>query len=206
VDQSDEVTRLLDDLQKRQQKAAPKLFELLYNDLRHMALRHIQSEGADHTLQATALVHEAYLRLLGAREDWRNRAHFFAIASTAMRRILVDHARAKHAAKRPDAKRKVNLDDLPLICAEPRDEILALDSALERLSQIDARQGRIVELRYFGGLTSEEAAEVLGVSTITVQRDWAVAKAWLHGELAGRAAAPSHPNSGRKSKTAFKNP
>ena len=191
MDQSPgEITQLLTELQDRKQSAAPKLFELLYQDLRRMALRHIQSERAGHTLQATALVHEAYLRLVGARDDWRNRAHFFAIASSAMRRILVDHARAKRAAKRPASNRKVNLDDVPLLWAVPNDHILVLDSALQRLSQIDPGQERIVELRYFGGLTSEEAAEVLGVSTITVQRDWAMAKAWFVENLADRAAAP----------------
>jgi RNA polymerase sigma factor (TIGR02999 family) len=189
-DLSGEVTQLLAELEERRQDAAPKLFELLYSELRRMAQRHLQNERADHTLQATALVHEAYLRLVDARQDWRNRAHFFAIASSAMRRILVDHARAKHAAKRPGSQQKVNLDDAPLLCSEPYDDVISLDLALKRLSQIDARQGRIVELRYFGGLTSEETAEALGVSIITVQRDWAVAKAWLHGELAGRAAAP----------------
>jgi RNA polymerase sigma-70 factor (ECF subfamily) len=185
-----EVTLLLVDLQNRRQEAAPKLFELLYTELRRMAHRHLQNERPDHTLQATALVHEAYLRLVGARQDWSNRAHFFAIASSAMRRILVDHARAKQAAKRPGSQQRVDLEELPLLSIEPYDDVLTLDRALERLSQIDARQGRIVELRYFGGLTSEETAEALGVSTVTVQRDWAVAKAWLYGELAGRASAP----------------
>jgi RNA polymerase sigma-70 factor (ECF subfamily) len=188
-DSPGEVTRLLIELEERKQDAAPRLFELLYDELRRMAQYHLQSERPDHTLQATALVHEAYLRLVDVHQQWRNRAHFFSIASSAMRRVLVDHARAKHAAKRPGSQQRVDLDEVPMISDEPYDDILTLDRALERLSQIDARQCHIVELRYFGGLTSEEAAQALGVSTITVQRDWAVAKAWLHGELTGRSAA-----------------
>ena len=189
-DSPGEVTRLLMELEARKQDAAPRLFELLYDELRRMAQHHLRSERPDHTLQATALVHEAYLRLVDARQPLRNRAQFFCIASSAMRRVLVDHARAKRAAKRPGLRHKVDLDEVPLISDEPYDDIINLDRALERLSQIDPRQGHIVELRYFGGLTSEEAGEALGISTVTVQRDWAVAKAWLHGELSGRSAAP----------------
>jgi RNA polymerase sigma factor (TIGR02999 family) len=182
-----EVTRLLVDLQDRKQDAAPRLFELLYDQLRHMARRHLQNERPDQTLQATALVHEAYLRLVGADQQWCNRAHFFAIASSAIRRILIDHARAKHAAKRPGSQQRIDLDEVPLLSHEDSDGIIALDRALEKLSQIDVRQSRIVEMRYFGGLTSEEAAEALGVSVITVQRDWRVAKAWLRRELADQS-------------------
>jgi RNA polymerase sigma-70 factor (ECF subfamily) len=184
-----EITQLLIDLEERKQEAAPRLFELLYDELRRMARRHLQSERPDHTLQATALVHEAYFRLVVANQSWRNRAHFLAIASGAMRRILVDHARAKYAAKRPGSQQKVDLETVALLCDENLDEIIALDRALGRLNKLDPRQARIVELRYFGGLTSEEAAEALGVTAVTVQRDWAVAKAWLYGELAGRSAA-----------------
>ena len=183
-----EVTRLLIDLQERKQEAAPKLFDLLYGELRRLARRHLQNERSDHTLQATALVNEAYLRLVDTPQNWQNRAHFFAIASSAMRRILVDYARAKNAAKRPSSQRKVDFDEAPLISHEHFDEVIAVDRALKKLTNIDARQGRIVELRYFGGLTAEEAAEALGVSTITVQRDWAVAKAWLHGEFKSQSA------------------
>ena len=183
----DEITRLLVDLQARKQDAAPRLFELLYDQLRHIARRHLRNEGPDQTLQATALVNEAYLRLAGADQQWQNRAHFFAIASSAIRRILIDHARAKHAAKRPGHNKRIDLDEVPSLSHERFDEIIALDRALEKLCQIDARQGRIVEMRYFGGLTSEEAAEALGVSVITVQRDWRAAKAWLRRELADQA-------------------
>jgi RNA polymerase sigma factor (TIGR02999 family) len=178
------------ELEANNQDAAPRLFELLYAELRAMASSHLRSERSDHTLQATALVHEAYLRLVDTQQSWRNRAHFFGIASTAMRRILVDHARAKRAAKRPGSQQKVDLDTAPLLTVPHSDEIIALDLALDKLSQFDARQSRIVELRYFGGLTSEEVAETLGISVITVQRDWAVAKAWLHGELAGQSTTP----------------
>jgi len=184
-----EVTRLLIELKERKQEPGPKLFELLYDELRRMAQHYLQNERPGHTLQATALVHEAYLRLVDARADWGTRSHFFAIASSAMRRILVDHARAKRAAKRPDSQKKVDLDEMPLLCSDPYDDIIQIDRALDRLSQRDPRQAHIVELRYFGGLTAEEAAQTLGISTITVQRDWAIAKAWLHGELAGRVAA-----------------
>lgn len=190
ADLSGEVTRLLIDLKGRRQEAASRLFDLLYVELRRLARRHLLNERSGHTLQATALVHEAYLRLVDGHQDWQNRAHFFATASSAMRRILVDHARAKRAAKRPGSQKQSNLDDLPPLSNEHYDDVIAIDVALTQLSRIDARQGRIVELRYFGGLTAEEAAEALGVSVITVQRDWAIAKAWLHGQLAGRAAAP----------------
>jgi RNA polymerase sigma factor (TIGR02999 family) len=189
-DSSGEVTRLLVELRGRRQEAASRLFDLLYVELRRLARSHLQNERSDHTLQATALVHEAYLRMVDGHQDWRNRAHFFAIASSAMRRILVDHARARRAVKRPGSQQQSNLDDLPLLSNERYDDVIAIDLALQKLSQIDARQERIVELRYFGGLTAEEASEALGISVITVQRDWAVAKAWLHGELDGRAAAP----------------
>ncbi len=182
------MTRLLAELRGRRREAAPRLFDLLYSELRRHAQRHLLNERPEHTLQATALVHEAYLRLVDGQQDWRNRAHFFAIASSVMRRILVDHARARHAAKRPGSQKQLDLDEVPLLTNDHRLDVIAVDLALERLSQIDLRQSRIVEMRYFGGLTSEEAAEALGVTTITVQRDWAVAKAWLYKELAGRLA------------------
>lgn len=185
MDSSGEVTRLLAELRGRRQEAVLRLFDLLYSELRRLAQRHLVNERPEHTLQATALVHEAYLRMAEGKQDWQNRAHFFAIASSAMRRILVDHARARHAAKRPASQKQLNLDEAPLLTNDHPLDVVAIDIALQRLSQIDVRQSRIVEMRYFGGLTSEETAEVLGVATITVQRDWAVAKAWLYKELAG---------------------
>lgn len=189
-DSSGEVTRLLTELRGRRQEAALRLFDLLYGELRRLAQHHLMNERPEHTLQATALVHEAYLKLVDGHQDWQNRAHFFAIASSAMRRILVDHARARQAAKRPGSQKQLNLDEAPLLTDDHPLDVIAVDLALQRLSQVDARQSRIVELRFFGGLTAEEAAEALGVATITVQRDWVVAKAWLYKELAGRPAAP----------------
>ena len=184
-----EITQLLAELEERKENAAPRLFELLYHELRRIAQHHFANERADHSLQATALVHEAYMRLVGAGGHWQNRAHFFGIASGVMRHILVDHARAKHAAKRPDSQQRVLLDDALLISDQNVENIIDIDHALSRLASRDARQSRIVELRYFGGLTAEEAAEVLGVSVNTVKRDWTVAKAWLYGELAGEPSA-----------------
>jgi RNA polymerase sigma factor (TIGR02999 family) len=186
----DEVTERLAELEERKEDATPRLFDLLYGELRRLARRHLQSERPEHTLQATALVNEAYLRLMHTHEHWRNRAHFLGIASFAMRRVLVDHARARQAAKRPGSKQKVDLEEALVLSPNRLDEIVAVDVALKKLGHMDARQCRIVELRYFGGLTAEEAAEALGVSIITVQRDWAIAKAWLHGELSGRSPAP----------------
>jgi RNA polymerase sigma-70 factor (ECF subfamily) len=184
-----EITRLLAELKDRQEGAAPRLFELLYDELRRLAQHHLANERADHTLQATALVNEAYLRLVVGGGHWQNRAHFFGVASGAIRRILVDHARAKRAAKRPGSQQKVVLSDALVISEESFESIIDIDDALARLASRDARQCRIVELRYFGGLTAEETGEVLGVSVNTVKRDWAVAKAWLHGELAGEPSA-----------------
>jgi RNA polymerase sigma-70 factor, ECF subfamily len=181
---SGEITQLLADLGERKENAAPRLFELLYRELRRIAQHHLANERADHTLQATALVHEAYMRLVGGGGPWQNRAHFFGVASGAMRRILVDHARAKRAAKRPSARQQVVLDEALVISDQHLERIVDIDDALSRLASRDVRQSRIVELRYFGGLTVEEIAEVLGVSINTVKRDWSVARAWLHGELA----------------------
>ena len=180
-----DITRLLAELGERSLDAVPQLFELLYQELRRIAQHHLAAEREDHTLQATALVHEAYLKLVGGKHTWRNRAHFFGAASSAIRRILVDHARAKRAAKRPGSRQRISLEDAPLFSDQHLDDILAVDTALTRLSELDPRQSRIVELRYFGGLTMEEIAEVLGISVITVHRDCLVAKAWLYGELGG---------------------
>lgn len=183
-----EITQLLIELRERKQDAAPRLFELLYDELRRMAQIRLRHENPEHTLQATALVHETYMRLIDANQRWQNRGHFFAIASKAMRRVLVDHARAKQAAKRPGSQQRVNLDEALLVTNDRYDDILILDQALDRLFKLDARQTQIVELRCFGGLSSAEVAEALGISAITVQRDWAVAKVWLHAELSGRLA------------------
>ncbi len=156
---------------------------LVYDELRALAASYLRRERADHTLQTTALVHEAYLRLTGQHGTiWQNRGHFFGIAAQAMRRVLVDHARRRKAEKRSGGRAITLPDDLTPGAVEP-DEILAVDQALERLAVLDPRQARIVELRYFAGLTVEKTAAVLEVSPATVKRDWVSAKAWLQREL-----------------------
>jgi RNA polymerase sigma-70 factor (ECF subfamily) len=167
--------------------AAERLIPVVYDDLHRQAARAMRGEGEAHTLQATALVNEAYLRLVDQRRvEWRNRAHFFAIASTVMRRILVDHARARLTEKRGGGATQITLDDAERGRA-PDDssdvDLLALHEALERLAALDPDQARLVELRYFGGLTIEETAEAMGVSPATTKREWALARAWLRREL-----------------------
>ena len=182
---SGEVTRLLADLSKRKPEAEAELIPLVYEHLHRLAASYIKGERPDHTLQATGLVNEAYLRLVSQETtEWRDRTHFFGIAARLMRQILVEHARARHAAKRGGAnKMLVPLgDELDISSARSR-ELVELDDALQCLELLDPQQARIVELRFFGGMTVEETAEVLGVSPRTVKRDWAVARAWLHGEL-----------------------
>lgn len=179
-----DVTRLLADLQDGRPEAAPQLIPLVYNELRRLARRQMGHERPDHTLQATALVHEAYLRLVNQpQRTWQNRAHFIAVAAQVMRRILVDHARARCTSKRGNAPQRVPLEESLLFTEEQSDELVLLDEALERLARFDERQSRVVDLRFFGGLTVDETAEVLGVSSKTVERDWTVARAWLHREV-----------------------
>ena len=182
---SPDVTALLDDWSRGNRTALAQLLPLVYAELRRVAARQLRSERADHTLQPTALVHEAYHRLVDQRRvDWRNRAHFFGVAAQVMRRILVDHARRHGATKRGDGVRCVSIDEATDVAAPDEMPILALDHALDRLEKVDAALTRIVELRAFGGLTIEEAAHVLGVSPSTAKRDWRTAKAWLTRELA----------------------
>ncbi len=160
-------------------RARDELVPLVYHELRRRASGYLRHERPDHTLQATALVHEAFLRLAGHnRVAWQNRGHFYAVAAQAMRRILVDHARERRAAKRPGARNRVDLDDQIPVPEFPSD-ILLLDEALNELSAMDPRQGRIVELRYFGGLSEQEVADALSVSRATVTREWKRARAWL---------------------------
>jgi RNA polymerase sigma factor (TIGR02999 family) len=181
---SHEVTQLLDQLTRGNPDAMAGLMPLLYAELHKLALHHLRRERTDHTLQPTALVHEAYLRLVGQqRVRWQNRAHFFGIAAQMMRRILVDHARAHTASKRGSGERPISLDDAVASIPGVNVDVLALDEALVRLARIDAQQSRVVELRFFGGLTIKEAAEVLGISHATVEREWTVAKAWLYDQL-----------------------
>jgi len=179
-----EVTRILQAWGRGDQQAVDRLMPLVYGELRRLARHYLRRERPDHTLQPTALVHEAYLRLVDQRGvTWQNRAHFFGVAAQAMRRILVDHARRHHAAKRGGPAFKVWLDDVVIAAKERSDDLLALDDALNRLAAMDPRQGQIVELRLFSGLTVEETAEALGISPATVKREWTSAKAWLTREL-----------------------
>ena len=149
-----------------------------------MANRYLRRERTDHTLQPTALVHEAYIRLIDqTRVDWQNRAHFFGVAAQMMRRILVDHAKARHRYKRAGVSSKLPLDDAMTLHQGNREDIVALDEAMKKLAEMDPRKSQVVELRYFGGLSVDETAEVLGVSRKTVMRDWILAKTWLHQEI-----------------------
>jgi len=180
-----DVTALLGDWSRGNRTALSQLLPLVYAELRRVAARQLRNERPDHTLQPTALVHEAYIRLVDQRQvDWQNRAHFFGVAAQVMRRILVDHARRHGANKRGQGVRCVSMDEAQDVAAPNEIPVLALDHALDRLAKVDAELTRIVELRAFGGLTIEEAAHVLGVSPSTAKRDWRTAKAWLNRELA----------------------
>lgn len=182
-----DVTALLSELAKGNQAAAEKLVPLVYDELKRLARNYMRRERADHTLQTTALVHEAYLKLVRQQKTgWQCRSHFFGIAAQIMRRILLDHARAHLRQKRGGPRQTLRLDEALTFSKEQSEELVRLHEALERLSAIDPRQGRIVELRFFGGMSVEETAQILGISPKTVKRDWAVAKAWLHGELRQR--------------------
>jgi RNA polymerase sigma-70 factor, ECF subfamily len=184
-----DVTVLLSELQKGDPDAASRLIPLVYNELRRLAGHYMRQERPDHTLQATALVHEAYLKLINQRSvDWQGRAHFFGIAAQLMRRILIDHARGHLREKRGGPQQALPLDEALVLSPEQSSELINLDEALQRLAKLDARQSRIVELRFFGGLSTEETAEFLGISSKTVKRDWSLAKAWLHGELKRHSA------------------
>ena len=178
----EQLTRLLEAWQQGQHGAADELVTLVYAELRRMAKARLRDERPGHTLQATALVHEAWMRLMNQHgASWQNRAQFFAVAAQAMRRILVDHARKRSAVKRGDGTSSVDIDALAHVLSAPLpdDRLLALDAALETLAAFDPRQARIVELRFFGGLSVEEAADILGVSPTTVKREWSTARAWL---------------------------
>ena len=182
-----DVSLLLQQVRAGDSHAVSDLMPLIYSELPAIAARHMRGERPDPSLQATVLVHEAFLQLAGTNKiDWQNRAHFFALASRSMRRILIDHARSAHAAKRPGAYHQVTLDPALQLPESPVD-LLALNEALERLATWDQRQSQIVEMRFFGGLNFEEIAEVLGISERTAKRDWTMARAWLHAELSGEA-------------------
>ena len=184
---SDNVTRLLIEWGDGNQQALEALVPLIYKELRNLAHNFLYRERPGHTLQTTALVHEAYLKLIDPNDArWQNRAHFFAIAAQAMRRILIHSARKHAAAKRGGPQAELSLDEVADIALEPDINLLKLDEALNELAKIDPRQSRIVELRYFGGLTIEETAEVISVSPATVKREWMMARAWLHQEITER--------------------
>jgi RNA polymerase sigma-70 factor (ECF subfamily) len=187
-----DVTALLQAWGRGDQAALEELLPLVYGELRRQAARYLRAQPSGHTLQTTALVHEAYLRLVrqvGGGTDWQGRTHFFGVAARAMRSILVDHARARRAAKRGRGARSITLSNAALenggtnLAAEPEVDVIALDEALAKLGELDTRQARVVELRYFGGLSIEETAHALGVSHATVEREWRTARLWLRREL-----------------------
>ena len=187
-----EITEQLIAWSKGDEAALEQLISAVYQELRRMADHYLRGEDSGHSLQPTALVHEAYLRLIDqTKVEWQNRAHFFGVAAQMMRRILIDHAKAKHRVKRGGTAVKVMLDENVNFTQERASELLALDDALQSLAKMDERKSRIVELRYFGGLTVEETAQVLGISDKTVMRDWNLAKAWLYRELTSNSANES---------------
>jgi RNA polymerase sigma factor (TIGR02999 family) len=177
------ITQLLLDWSRGDPKALEALTPLVYDELRRLAASYMRRERPDHTLQSTALVHEAYVRLVDQRVEWKSRSHFFGIAAQMMRRILVDHAKQHKSAKRGAGIRPITLDEPLLVARQPSLDMVALDDALSSLSAIEPQRAKIVELRFFGGLSNEEAAEVLAISPATVQRQWAGARAWLYHEM-----------------------
>lgn len=178
------VTQLLEQFSDGKPQAIEELLPLIYKELRRQAAQYLRKERPGHTLQPTALVHEAYMKLIDQRDvRWQNRSHFFGIAAQAMRRILIDHARTRGRNKRGGALPKVELEEGHAIQEALGIDVLALDQALTRLQAIDARQAKIVELRYFGGLSVQETAEAMGISPATVKREWTMAKAWLFDQL-----------------------
>ncbi len=183
---SQEFTQLLINWRNGDKSALDKMTPVVYDELRRLARHFLAAERPDHTLQPTALVHEAYLRLVDQHAvDWQNRAHFLGVAASMMRRILINHARAHQAAKREGQSNAVALDDALGVFTNPQVNLLDLNRALQELTEMDPQQGRIVELRYFGGLTIEETAEVMGISPATVKRDWGTARLWLMQQIEG---------------------
>ena len=179
-----EVTRLLIDWSNGNQSALDRLIPLVNEELHRLAHHYMRRENASHTLQTTALVNEAYLRLVSQkRVHWKNRAHFFALSAQLMRRILVDHARQRRYAKRGGGAHQISFEEAMIVSPERGPDLIALDEALDRLAAIDERKGKIVELRFFGGLSVEETAEALRLSAVTIMREWNMAKAWLYNSL-----------------------
>jgi RNA polymerase sigma factor (TIGR02999 family) len=189
-----DVTSLLEAWNRGDASALDRLIPIVYDDLRRVAGRRLRMEREGHTLSATALVHETYLRLMGQHPSHlQNRSHFFAVASELMRRILVDHARRRRASKRGGGAVRITLDAAVAGGASPDLDLVAVDDALTELAALDTRQARIVEMRFFGGLSAEEAAEVLGISRATVERDWGLARAWLYRRLKSGPAEVGRP-------------
>ncbi len=189
---SSHVTALLAQLRQGNEAAKNELVTLVYPELRRIAGRYMRQERSGHTLRTTGLVNEVYLRLFGSKDvGWQNRAHFFGAVAREMRHILVDYARARNAKKRPGGHVQISLSDIDPAAGEPDEDLVALDEALWQLEAIDARASRVVELRFFTGLTEHEAAEALEISVATLKRDWNFAKAWLFDRLNGPAAKPA---------------
>lgn len=183
TDETREVTRLLQNLNEGKGGAVEELIPLVYAELRRLAAHYLKNEREGHTLQPTALVHEAFLKLVEQDTEWQNRNHFFAIAANLMRRILVDYARGHKAEKRGGEAEKVSLEDAFIFVKEKPAQMIALDEALQELAKIDERRSKVVELKFFGGLNNEEIAEVLGIHSNTVLRDWNLARAWLKTQI-----------------------
>jgi len=185
MDETGEVTRLLGEIGRGEKEAMNQLLPLVYDELHRLARSYFRRERGEHTLQPTALVHEAYIKLVDQRAPMESRGHFLAVAATQMRRILLDYARKHKAARRGGEGQKVMLEDTMAICEQAPVDMIALDSALTNLAGLDAQQARLVELRFFGGLSVEQTAEVMGVSPATVKRHWSSARAYLHREITG---------------------
>lgn len=186
-----DVSQLLEQSRNGNKEALDELMPIVYEELRRLARHYMRQERVGHTLQTTALVNEAYVRLVGYKMDWQSRAHFIAIAAQAMRRILVERARKHRSAKRGGNAQKVSFDDAATVSPERVEEMLAVENALTSLEELDPRRGRIVELRFYGGLNVEETAQVLGISSPTVKREWRAAKAWLHRSITEEIAVDS---------------
>ena len=179
-----EISLILKDWSGGKRESANLLLSLVYDELRRIARKHLSKERSDHTLQPTALVHEAYLKLIDISDvDWQDRAHFFAFASQTMRRILVDYARARNTDKRGGVAQRIALEDTVSLSNERNLDLLALDEAMQQLAEFDEQQSKIVELRFFGGLTIKETAHILSISPATVKREWTMAKAWLFRKM-----------------------
>ena len=185
---SQNITQLLAEWRDGNQSALDELYPLVYDELHRLARRYMSRERKGHTLQTTALINEAYVRLVGQKVNWANRSHFFAISAQIMRRILIDHARRHAYAKRGGGAQQVSLDEAAAVTPDQSAELIRLDEALTSLAEMDPRRSQVVELRYFGGLKNEEIAGVLNVSENTVTRDWNMARAWLYQQLTGSGA------------------